>query len=95
VREVAKKKSSKKEFRSSEEMDHYLEESDLSSSFSIHGKLEKPKIKKVNLDLPEWLLSALDFEADRAGVARQPLIKIWLSQKIDEERAKRQKPLSR
>lgn len=83
---MVKKKSSKKEFKTSAEMDRYLENNDLAVLFEKHGKVEKSKIKKVNLDLPEWLISALDFEADRAGISRQPLIKLWLVQKLEAER---------
>lgn len=70
-------------------MDDYLENEDLGSLFEKYGKLEKPKIRKVNIDLPEWLIKQLDLEAARAGVSRQPLIKLWLIQKLDEERKKR------
>lgn len=70
-------------------MDKYLENEDLGFLFAKHGKLEKPKIRKVNIDLPEWLINQLDLEATRAGVSRQPLIKLWLIQKLDEERKKR------
>jgi hypothetical protein len=31
----------------------------------------------------------LDLEASRAGISRQPLIKLWLIQKLEEERKKR------
>ena len=70
-------------------MDQDLESSDLGEIFTARGTVKEPKIRKVNLDLPEWLLTELDKEARRAGVARQPLIKIWLVQKLEEERRKR------
>ena len=82
-------KSSVRQFKSEQEMDDYLENSDLGKEFAQQGKLHKPKLKKINLDLPEWLLQQLDNEASRAGVSRQPLIKLWLIQKLDEERKKR------
>lgn len=86
---MKKKLLKRKSFDSSEKMDAYLEKSDLGELFSTFGKVEQPKIKKINLDLPEWLLAQLDVEASRAGVSRQPLIKLWLLQKLDEERKKR------
>jgi hypothetical protein len=70
-------------------MDRYLETTDIGELFEQHGKYGKPIIRKVNLDLPEWLIAELDLEASRAGVSRQPLIKLWLTQKLDEERKKR------
>jgi len=41
--------------------------------------------KRVNVDFPEWLLKALDHEADRVGVARQALIKLWLADRLKHE----------
>ena len=87
---MAKKESTeKKHFKTSKEMDEFLETQDLGDIFEKSGRIEKPKIKKVNVDLPEWLIAQLDLEAARAGVSRQPLIKLWLIQKLDEERKKR------
>ncbi len=76
-------------FKTTSEMDKFLEEEDLGNLFEKNGVIEKPRIKKVNLDLPEWLVLELDVEATRAGVSRQPLIKLWLLQKLEEERKKR------
>jgi len=86
---MVKKKSSKaKKFKTSDEMDNFLDNSDLGDLFN-RSELNQPKIKKINLDLPEWLIDHLDLEASRAGVSRQPLIKLWLIQKLEEERNKR------
>jgi predicted DNA binding CopG/RHH family protein len=41
-------------------------------------------IKRINLDVPEWVLASLDQESSRRGIARQALIKIWLVEKLDE-----------
>lgn len=86
---MKKSKHSSKQFKTSEEMDAYLEAHDLGEHFKKYGQLKTPKIKKINLDLPEWFLRALELEALRAGVARQPLIKLWLLQKLEEEQKKR------
>lgn len=86
---MAKKKHTGKHFKSSKDMDAFLETQDLGELFEKFGTMEKPKIKKINIDLPDWLLAQLDFEAARAGVSRQPLIKLWLIQKLEEERKKR------
>jgi predicted DNA binding CopG/RHH family protein len=42
------------------------------------------QIKRVNLDVPEWAIKALDEEASRRGIARQALMKNWLIDKLDE-----------
>ena len=37
--------------------------------------------KRVNVDFPAWMISKLDFEADRLGVPRQSLIKVWIAER--------------
>ena len=36
--------------------------------------------KRVNVDFPKWMVESLDREASKLGVARQPVIKIWLAE---------------
>ena len=38
--------------------------------------------KRVNVDFPAWMISKLDFEADRLGVPRQSLIKVWIAERL-------------
>ena len=42
--------------------------------------------KRVNVDFPEWMLSRLDLEADRLGIPRQSLIKVWIGERLAEGR---------
>lgn len=44
--------------------------------------------RKVNVDMPEWMIEALDDEAGRLSVNRQAVIKFWLAERIELERAK-------
>lgn len=41
--------------------------------------------RKVNVDMPAWVVDALDAEAKRIGVSRQAVIKMWLVERLDEE----------
>lgn len=41
-----------------------------------------PSSKRVNVDFPAWMVTALDREAQRIGVTRQSLIKLWLADKL-------------
>jgi hypothetical protein len=41
-------------------------------------------VKRVNVDFPAWSISELDREADRLGIARQALIKIWVIERLDQ-----------
>jgi len=39
--------------------------------------------KRINLDMPLWMIEKLDREASRLGVTRQSVIKIWLAERLD------------
>jgi hypothetical protein len=41
--------------------------------------------KRVNVDFPEWMVESLDKEAQRLGITRQSLIKIWVADKLDHQ----------
>jgi hypothetical protein len=51
--------------------------------------LRRPNLdqKRVNVDLPVWMIQNLDRQADLIGVTRQSIIKVWLSERIKEENA--------
>ncbi len=38
--------------------------------------------KRINMDVPIWMLAALDREAKRLGVSRQSIIKMWLAERL-------------
>lgn len=38
--------------------------------------------KRINMEMPVWMLSALDREAKKMGVSRQSIIKIWLAERL-------------
>lgn len=40
--------------------------------------------KRVNIDFPRWMIERLDREADRAGVTRQSIVKLWISERLDK-----------
>jgi len=43
--------------------------------------------KRVNVDFPSWMIHSLDKEADRLGVTRQSIIKVWISERLKERTA--------
>jgi hypothetical protein len=51
--------------------------------------LRRPNLeqKRVNVDLPIWMIESLDREADRVGVTRQSIIKVWLAERLKMERS--------
>jgi len=42
--------------------------------------------KRVNVDFPIWMVTALDREARRMGVTRQSIIKMWLADRLRPSR---------
>lgn len=47
------------------------------------AKRPMQKQKRVNIEFPMWMLESLDREANRVGVTRQSIIKIWLAEKLE------------
>jgi len=43
----------------------------------------KQNPKRINLDMSLWMIEKLDKEAERLGVTRQSVIKIWLAERLD------------
>ena len=43
------------------------------------------KTKKINVDFPENILVLLDNEAQKIGVTRQSIIKVWIAEGLKEE----------
>jgi hypothetical protein len=41
--------------------------------------------RRVNVDFPEWMIEKLDKTADRLGVPRQSLIKVWLAERLNQK----------
>ena len=40
---------------------------------------------RVNVDFPGWMVAALDREADRLGVTRQSIIKVWIAERLERK----------
>ncbi len=40
--------------------------------------------KRVNVDFPVWMIDSLDKEANRLGVTRQSIIKVWIAERLQE-----------
>lgn len=38
--------------------------------------------RRVNVDFPVWMIDSLDREAERLGVTRQSIIKVWLAERL-------------
>ena len=52
------------------------------------SRARRPNIesKRINIDCPTWMVEALDEVAARVGVTRQSVIKLWLVERLKQER---------
>ena len=71
-----------------EELDRRFDAGEDISEFLDWDKARRPGLepRRVNVDLPAWMIQQLDRQADLIGVTRQSIIKVWLSERIKEER---------
>ena len=42
--------------------------------------------KRVNVDFPVWMIDSLDKEATRLVVSHQSVIKIWLGERLQQQK---------
>ena len=68
-----------KKFDDKEDISNHL---DLS-----RAKRTNQEVKRVNVDFPSWMIHSLDKEANRLGVTRQSIIKVWISERLKEKTA--------
>lgn len=49
------------------------------------SKARRPGLepRRVNVDFPAWMVDALDREAQRLGVTRQSVIKVWIAERLE------------
>ena len=69
---------------SAQEFDRKFDEGEDISDYLDFSKAQRPnlELKRVNVDFPQWVVNGLDREAQRLGVTRQSLIKMWIAKKL-------------
>lgn len=70
---------------SAEELDRRFDEGEDVSAYFDWSKTRVVGLEKqrVNLDLPAWMVRSLDVQAQKRGVPRQALIKMWLADLLE------------
>lgn len=59
------------------------EGNDISKHLDLaRAKRTNEEPRRVNVDFPAWMIHSLDKEADRLGVTRQSIIKVWISERL-------------
>jgi len=67
-----------KAFDDGSDITHYL---DLDKARRI-----KQQYKRVKVDFPVWMIDSLDKEATRLVVSHQSVIKIWLGERLQQQK---------
>jgi hypothetical protein len=72
-----------------EEFDKQFDDgADISNYLDLtKAKRIKQQHKRVNVDFPVWMIDSLDKEATRLGVSRQSVIKVWLGERLQQQKA--------
>ena len=74
-----------------EEFEQRFDSGDDISPFIDKASISRPGVeaRRVNVDFPEWVIRNLDVESQMIGVSRQSLIKLWVSERLQQERKAR------
>ena len=71
------------------DLERRFDEGEDVSDYFDWSKARRPNLesKRVNVDFPSWVVDGLDREAQRLGVTRQSLIKMWIAERLDRPAA--------
>jgi hypothetical protein len=71
----------------SSQFDQYFDEGGDIASYIVPASIKRPGLeqRRVNIDFPIWVIKSLDLEATRVGVSRQSLIKMWITEKLEDK----------
>jgi len=77
----------KKDTITAKELDRRFNEGEDISAYLDWSKATRPGLeqRRVNVDLPAWMINSLDIEAKRVGVTRQSIVKVWLAERLKAE----------
>jgi hypothetical protein len=74
---------------SAEEFDRRFDEGEDMTPYLDMSTVRRPgrDVQRVNVDFPNWMVSAMDKEASRLGVSRQALIKFVMDSHLQNGKA--------
>ncbi len=77
----------KKNTITAKELDRRFDAGEDISEYLDLSKATRPGLeqRRVNVDLPIWMIASLDREAKRVGVTRQSIVKVWLAERLKAE----------
>jgi hypothetical protein len=67
-----------------DELDEKFDNGEDISAYVDWSQARRPNLeaRRVNVDLPAWMVERLDREAGRLGVTRQSVIKMWIAERL-------------
>jgi len=67
------------------EFDKKFEKADISEYLDL-SRASRPgrEQRRVNVNLPRWMIESLDKEARRLGVTPQSIIKVWIAERLQK-----------
>ena len=70
-----------------QEFEKRFDEGEDITPFIDRSSIRRPgmEARRVNVDFPEWIIEKLDLQSKLIGVSRQSLIKLWVSERIQQE----------
>ncbi len=76
---ISKKRVSAKAFDEA-----FDREEDVASLLDLDTAKIRQPTHRINVDIPKGLLDRVDREAERVGVPRTSLIKIWIAERLEK-----------
>ncbi len=78
------KKPVKKAKMTAAEFDQAFDRGEGFEALDLETATVHAPVQRVNIDIPKHLLHQIDNEANRIGVPRTSIIKLWISEKLNE-----------
>jgi CopG antitoxin of type II toxin-antitoxin system len=68
-----------------EELDRKFDEGEEVLEYFDLSTLKRPGLESqaIEMELPQWIVEGIDREAQRLGIQRQAVIKVWLAEKLN------------
>ena len=65
------------------DFDRAFEERGVTKHLDFQTVKLRRAIQRINIDIPQEILDKVDREAERVGIARTSLIKLWIAERLD------------
>jgi hypothetical protein len=68
-----------------EDLDRKFDDGEEVLQYFDPATIKRPglEINHVDVDFPQWMVDAIDREAQRLGIQRQAVIKTWIAERLD------------